>query len=106
MRRFVPTLALLLCSLVLVGQETQQMMDMTGTICNSKCVSQSADRSVCDINCNDKSGDAVFVDDSGKVTKIANPDKVKGYMGKHVKAKCKMMKDTGEMWLDSLSIHG
>lgn len=106
MRRIAPTLVLLLTSLILSGQQMQQSMDMTGTICDSKCVSQSGDRPVCDTKCNEKGGDAVFVDDNGKVTKIANPEKVKGYMGKHVKAKGKRMKDQDEMWLDSLSIYG
>lgn len=106
MRRIAPTLALLLSSLILSGQQTQQSKEMTGTICDSKCVNQSGDRPVCDAKCNEKGGDAVFVDDNGIVTKIANPDKVKGYMGKHVKAKGKRMEDQDEMWLDSLSIHG
>lgn len=108
MKRIAPMLALLLCSLILSGQQAaqQEMMEMTGTICNSKCVSQSGDRSVCDTNCKEKDGDAVFVGEDGKVTKIANPEKVKGMMGKHVKTKCKMNKDTGEMWLDYVSIYG
>ena len=106
LRKIAPMLALFLCPLILIGQEKQQAMDMTGTVCNSKCVNRSSDRAVCDSGCTEKGGDAVFVEENGKVTKIANPDKVKGFMGKHVKAKCRMMQDKDEIWFESLSLHG
>lgn len=74
-------------------------LDMTGWICTSACVTQSAGHATCDASCTakDKSGDAVFVDDSGKVSKISNPGIVKGKMGQKVKAKCKMSKDKESM---------
>ena len=106
MKRILVVLALVLGSAVLYAQEKPKMMDMSGTICDSKCVTQDAGKSSCDLSCTQKSDDAVFVDDNGKATKIANPGKVKGYMGKHVKAKCKMDEDKGLMWIQSLSIYG
>jgi hypothetical protein len=106
LRKIVPILAFFLFPLTLIGQQKQQLTDMTGTVCNSKCVNRSSDRAVCDSGCTEKGGDAVFVEEDGRVTKIANPDKVKGFMGKHVKAKCRMMQDKDEMWFESLSLRG
>jgi hypothetical protein len=106
MKRIAPLLAILLGSVMLYSQEklqgADQGTDMTGTICDSKCVTQNAGKSACDLKCTKTGGDAVFIEDNGKVTKIANPDKVKGHMGKHVKAKGKMMKDEDTMWIYSI----
>ena len=102
MKRTALFLAIVLGSVTLYAQQpTQgtekqdaQGMEMTGTICDSKCVTQTSGQSACDQNCTEKSGEAVFIGDTGKVTKIDNPDKVKGYMGKHVKTRCKMMENS------------
>ena len=104
MKRIALLLTIILGSTVLHAQEKPRMMDMSGTICDSKCVTQAGSQAACDLNCTHKNGDAVFIDDNGKLTKIANPEKVKGYKGKHVKAKCKMNEDQDTMWI--LSIYG
>ena len=106
LRKIAPMLALSLFPLMMFGQQKQQTSDMTGTICSSKCVNRSSERAACDLGCTEKGGEAVFVEENGTVTKVANPDKVKGFMGKHVKAKCKMMQDKDEMWFESLSLQG
>ena len=79
---------------------------MTGWICTSACVNKTVSQATCDATCagKDRRGEAVFVDDNGKVSKISNPDMVKGKMGKKVKAKCKMNKDNDSMQI--LSIYG
>lgn len=105
MRVIASLLTLILGSALLVAHDMSQSVEMTGTICDSGCVSQTGGQAACELKCSKKGGDAVFIDDNGKLTKIANPDKIKGYMGKHVKANCKMM-DDGTMWFDSLSIYG
>jgi hypothetical protein len=102
MKRYAVLLASLLVSLVVVYAQSQQSMEMTGWICSSNCVKQSAGHATCDANCADKSGDPVFVEDNGKVTKISNPDKVKGHMGEKVKAKCHMNKDKDAMEVEEL----
>ena len=104
MKRNAVLLVIVLGSMMVYAQEKPKGIDMTGTICDSKCVTQSGGPSACDTKCTKTGGAAVFIDDNGKVTKIANPDKVKGYMGKHLKAKCKMMKKNGEdmMWIYSI----
>jgi hypothetical protein len=97
MKRSAGLLTIVLTALILVYAQDNKSTEMTGWICNSSCVTQSAGQASCDATCKDKSGDAVFVGDSGKVTKIANPDMVKGKMGQKVKVKCTMDKDKQEM---------
>jgi hypothetical protein len=93
MKRIAGLLAIVLTAgMWLCAQDKSKSTEMTGWICNSNCVAQGAGTAACDQNCTDKSGDAVFIDDQGKVTKIANPSKVEGDMGKRVKVKGKMMK--------------
>jgi hypothetical protein len=82
------------------NQNQNQSMEKTGWICNSKCVNHDKPAAACDANCTDTSGDVVFVDEQGQTTKIHNPDKVKGHMGKKMKVKCQM-KD-GEMQIDEI----
>jgi hypothetical protein len=97
MKRSVALLTIVLASLVLLYSQDNKPTEMTGWICNSTCVHQSAGHASCDADCTDKSGAAVFVEDSGKVSKISNPDMVKGKMGQKVKVKCNMNKDTESM---------
>ena len=102
MRLISSLLTFVLSSALLYAQQMSKVVEMSGTICDSNCVTQTGGQSACNLKCTQKGGDAVFIDDNGKVTKIANPDKVKGYKGKHVKAKCKMMKDQDSMWIYSI----
>lgn len=81
---------IVLTSLMLLYAQASKPMEMTGWICNSTCVTQSAGKSTCDPTCKDKSGDAVFVDEQGKVSKITNQDMAKPNMGQKVKMKCQM----------------
>lgn len=98
MKRIAGLLALVLgATIMMYGQDKGKGSEMTGWICNSKCVQQNAGVAACDLKCTDKTGEAVFVDDQGKVTKIANPRKVKGAMGKKVKVKAEMMDDKDMM---------
>jgi hypothetical protein len=91
MKQIPALLAIVLGSVMLYAQQTTKGHEMMGTICDSKCVTQSAGQSSCDLNCTQKGGDAVFIQDNGKVTKIANPEKVKGHMMKRVKVMGEMM---------------
>jgi hypothetical protein len=97
MKRSAALLTIVLTSVILLYAQDTKVMEMTGWVCNSACVTQHAGQATCDATCQDKSGDAVFVEDSGKVTKIANPDMVKGKMGQKVKVKCTMDKDKQAM---------
>jgi len=99
--------AVLISAISLYAQDTVKAHAMTGWLCNSKCVTQSADHAACDQNCADKSGDIVLVNDQGQVLKIANQDKVMSYAGKKVKMKCRAVKDTKDtMYVDTVSLYG
>jgi hypothetical protein len=69
------------------AQSSNNSMKLSGTICNSACVSRVDNASTCDKDCTDKSGRAVLVDDKGSVKQIAdqNQGMCKSHMGKHVK---------------------
>ncbi len=97
MKRSAALFTIVLTSLILLYAQDNKPMEMTGWICNSACVKQSAGQATCDATCTEKSGDAVFVDDAGKVSKISNQDMVKGKMGQKVKVKCQMSKDKEAM---------
>jgi hypothetical protein len=110
MKRNAGLCAIVLSSVILLYAQNDTTkdtaMDMTGWICTSPCVTQNTGHAACDSKCagKDKHGEAVFIDDNGKVSKISNSDVVKGKMGKKVKAKCKMNKDNESMQI--LSIYG
>lgn len=69
------------------AQSSANQMKLSGTICNSACVTRSENVATCDKDCTDKSGKAVLVDDQGDVKRISDQDQnmCKSHMGKHVK---------------------
>ena len=91
----------------LFAEDMGKATEMTGWLCNNKCVAQTAGRAACDLGCTDKSGDVVLVDDHGQVYKIANQDKVMSNAGKKVKMKCRPVKgEKDTMYVDSFSLYG
>jgi hypothetical protein len=91
----------------LFAEDMGKATEMTGWLCNNKCVAQTAGHAACDQNCADKSGDVVMVDDQGKVFKIANQDKVKGLAGKKAKMKCRPVKgEKDTMYVDTVNLYG
>jgi hypothetical protein len=105
-------IAWLLASVLALGistfaEDMGKATEMTGYLCNNKCVTQTAGRASCAQNCTDKSGDVVMVDDQGRVFKIANQDKVMSNAGKKVKMKCRPVKGGKDtMYVDSYSLYG
>src|ERR1041385_2338197 len=99
MKRLIALGALILgLSITAVAQDQSKGMEMTGTVCDQKCVKQDADKATCDTSCTEHSGQAVFLDDSGKLWKVANPASCKGKMGKKVTIHGEK-KDDGTMYL-------
>lgn len=99
-------IAVLGLGISLYAGDADKSMNMTGMLCNSKCVTQSAGQAACDSNCQDRTGDIVLVDDQGKVIKIANQEKVMPMNGKKVKMKChKDKKNPDSMYVDSLALY-
>jgi hypothetical protein len=80
--------------------------EMSGTICDQKCVKQDVNKASCDTSCTEQSGEAAFIDDQGKAWKVANPAICKGHMGKRAKVKSQKNDDAGTLWINSLSLHG
>jgi len=97
MKRSAALCGLVLASLILLYAQDNKPTEMTGVICNSTCINQSAGHASCDANCTDKSGPAVFIEDNGNVSKINNPEIVKGKMGQKAKVKCNMHKEDQSM---------
>jgi hypothetical protein len=101
MKRIAGLFTMVLALMMLVyAQDNNKPMEMTGWICNSKCVNHDKPTATCNASCTETSGDVVFIDEQGKTTKISNPAMVKGHMGKKMKVKCEM-KD-GEMQIDQI----
>jgi hypothetical protein len=91
----------------LFAEDMGKPTEMTGWLCNNKCVAQTAGHAACDQSCADKSGDVVMVDDQGRVFKIANQDKVKGLAGKKAKMKCRPARgEKNTMYVDTVSLYG
>ena len=94
MKRMATLVALILGLLISAyAQDQIKTMEMTGTVCDQKCVKQDSEKNSCDTSCTEHSGQAVFLDDSGKLWKVANPESCKGKMGKKVTIHGKKMDD-------------
>lgn len=108
MKRIVYLLvAVLGLGISLFAEDMGKANEMTGWLCNSKCVAQTSGHAACDQTCSDRSGDVVMVDDQGRVLKIANQDKVKGFAGEKAKMKCRPVKgEKDTMYVDTLSLYG
>jgi len=99
MKRMIALVALILGLLISASaQDKSKASEMTGTVCDQKCVKQDSGTAACDASCTEHSGQAVFLDDSGKLWKVANPASCKGKMGKKVKIQGEKM-DDGTMYL-------
>jgi hypothetical protein len=98
MKRMTVLLALALGTTTLMSAEDKSKgTEMTGVICDQKCVKQDEGKAACDLSCSETGGGAIFVDDQGKATKVANPAICEGKMGKKVKIHGKMMKNNDMM---------
>ena len=80
-------LAVLGCVTLMHAQSSSDSMKLSGTICNSACVTHVDRASTCDKDCTDRSGKAVLVDDQGNVKQIADQSQniCQSHMGKHVR---------------------
>ena len=99
MKRIAGALVMLMCTAALLYADDAKGKDMTGWLCNSKCVTQSANKSTCDKNCTETTGDIVFIGSNGNVSKIENQDKVLLWAGKKVKMRASMNQEKGMMYV-------
>ncbi len=92
MQRIALLFLLVLGSLTLMhAQSSSDTKKLNGTVCDASCVVQANNLPTCDKSCTVKSGEAVLVNDQGKVMHIANQDVCKSHMGKHVAATVRPM---------------
>ena len=83
---FVP----LFCTAIfLFAADKNSANEMTGWVCNAKCVDHSSGTTTCSRNCSETSGKVVFISDEGHVFQIANQDKAQPMAGKHCKMTAK-----------------
>src|SRR5512146_2418033 len=80
--------------------------EMIGWICNAKCVDRSSGTPTCNQNCAEAVGEVVFIQDNGKVTKIANQQMAEPMAGKKCKVKGKMDPDTGMLAVQNIVEYG
>jgi hypothetical protein len=103
MKRIAWLTAICLCSATLLfAGDKGKLTDLTGVICNDKCVVQSGDKASCDPKCTETSGDFVCIDNNGTAHKVENPDMVKPMAGKKVKMKGTMNPDTGSIAVQNI----
>ena len=87
MKRLICLFIVGVCSAILLNAEDQNMI--SGWVCDSKCVVESGalgNRTTCDPTCSERSGNAVFIEDGGTVTKISNPEFCASHMNQRVSA--------------------
>ncbi len=112
MRRTALLLIVTLCSaMVLVAAQDQNnggnsSKEMIGWVCNAKCVDRSSGTPTCNQNCAEAAGEVVFIQDNGKVTKIANQQMAEPMAGKKCKIKGKMDPDTGMLAVQNIVEYG
>jgi hypothetical protein len=101
MKRITLLLLIILTSaFLLASDDTATGKQMSGYVCNSKCVvQQSADKATCDQGCTETGGTAVFVDDQGTVYKISERSQpmAKPHMGKHMRMMATMDEQQKEL---------
>jgi hypothetical protein len=82
MKRMTALAALILGMIISASaQDKSKASEMTGTVCDQKCVKQDAGKNACDTSCTEHSGQAVFLDEAGtlwKVSKLQRQDGEKG----------------------------
>jgi hypothetical protein len=107
MKRIVLVLvAVPLAAVAMYAEDTTKGTELTGWLCNSKCVTQKANHAACDQDCADNTGDVVLVDDQGQVFKIGNPENAGQNRGKTKKRKSKPSKRSDDTPDDTMYAGG
>ncbi len=107
MKRIAWLLAPVVLSAVsLSAEDMGKEAGLSGLLCNSNGVVQNEGHAACDQSYAGQSGEVVFVDQQGRVFKIANQDKVVLRTGKKAKTKSKPVKDQQDFVIDSQYMGG
>ncbi len=84
------------------SSDKNQTHEMTGWVCNAKCVTQNAGAPTCDTNCSEAAGPVVFVNNTGQVLQISNQEKAQPMAGKMCKMKARLDPNTGSIDVDDM----
>lgn len=95
-------LATIFSAIFLFAGNKNNPSEMTGWICNAKCVDQSSGTATCNKSCSETGGKVVFISDKGQVLQIANQDKAQPMSGKKCKMKAQQDPDTGELAVQNI----
>ncbi len=89
-----------LCSatFLFAGDKSKKPVEVTGWVCNAKCVDQSSGQATCNKNCSETGGEVVFINEAtGHVSRITDQQMAKPMSGKRCKMKAMMDPDTGAL---------
>jgi hypothetical protein len=111
MRKIVWLLIATFCSAtVLVAQDgnnaSKSDKEMIGWVCNAKCVDQSSSKPTCKQDCSEATGEIVFIQDNGQITKIANQQMAQPMSGKKCKVKGTKDPDSGMLAIQNIIEYG
>jgi hypothetical protein len=111
MKKIAWLLIATLCSaMALVAQDKssadKKANDMIGWVCNAKCVDQSSGTPSCRQNCSETTGEVVFIQDNGQISKIVNQKMVQPMTGKKCKIKATRDQDSGMIAVQNIIEYG
>lgn len=111
MKKIAWLLLATLCSVMAVAAQDnnnagKSPKEMTGWVCNSKCVDQSSGAPTCNQSCSEAAGEVVFIQDNGQVTKIANQQMAQPMAGKRCKIKATKDPSTGMLAVQNIVEYG
>ncbi len=94
-------------AVLLFAGDQNKPVEVTGWICNAKCVDQSSGTATCNQNCSETSGEVVFINEAtGTVNRITEQEMAKPMSGKHCKVKGTMDPDTHTLAPQSIIEYG
>jgi hypothetical protein len=103
MKQIAWLLVTIFCLAVFVSAgEKNNSMDMTGWVCNAKCVDQTSGKATCNKNCSESAGQVVFIDNKGQVLQISNQEMAQPMAGKKCHMKGKMDPNTGAIAVQNI----
>jgi len=103
MKRIAWLLVTIFClAILLCASDKNNSMDMTGWVCNAKCVDHSTGTATCNRSCSESSGAVVFIDSKGRVLQISNQEMATPMSGKRCHLKGKMDPDTNAIAVQNI----
>jgi hypothetical protein len=103
MKRIAWPLVTIFClAICLFAGDKNNSMEMTGWVCNAKCVDQSSGTATCNKNCSESAGEVVFIDGKGQVLQISNQEMALPMAGKKCHVKATKDQNTGAIAIQNI----